>query len=51
LLSAVPSADLNVPRKPFSLMEESVPSRIYEVGYKAPPISYREVAAGHYVAI
>eukprot|EP01132_Coremiostelium_polycephalum_P015702 gene15702-18936_t len=51
LLSAVPSADLNVPRKPFSLMEESVPSRIYEVGYKAPPISYREVAAGHFVAI
>lgn len=50
LLSAVPSADLNAPRKPFGLMEEGVPSRIYDVHYQAPAMSYREVAPGHFVA-
>ncbi|NVZ27861.1 dipeptide ABC transporter ATP-binding protein [Pseudomonas gingeri] len=50
LLSAVPSADLDVPRKPFSLMEETVPSRIYDVDYQAPGMDYLEVAPGHFVA-
>ncbi|OPK10034.1 dipeptide ABC transporter ATP-binding protein [Pseudomonas sp. VI4.1] len=50
LLSAVPSADLDVPRKPFSLMEETVPSRIYDINYQAPQMSYLEVAPGHFVA-
>jgi len=50
LLSAVPSADVNAPRKPFGLMEEVVPSRIYDVDYQAPAMSYREVAPGHFVA-
>ncbi|NWA02632.1 ABC transporter ATP-binding protein [Pseudomonas gingeri] len=50
LLSAVPSADLDVPRKPFNLMEETVPSRIYAVDYQAPGMDYREVAPGHFVA-
>jgi len=50
LLSAVPSADVNAPRKPFGLMEEAVPSRIYDVDYQASAMSYREVAPGHFVA-
>ncbi|MDD1968251.1 dipeptide ABC transporter ATP-binding protein [Pseudomonas putida] len=50
LLSAVPSADLDAPRKPFSLMEEVVPSRIYDIDYQAPDVSYLEVGPGHFVA-
>jgi glutathione transport system ATP-binding protein len=50
LLSAVPSADLNAPRKPFGLMEEVAPSRIYDVDYQAPDVSYLEVGPGHFVA-
>ncbi|HCT05936.1 MAG TPA: glutathione ABC transporter ATP-binding protein GsiA [Pseudomonas sp.] len=50
LLSAVPSADLNAARTPFSLMEEAVPSRIYDVNHRAQAMSYREVSPGHFVA-
>ncbi|WP_324294256.1 hypothetical protein [Pseudomonas syringae] len=50
LLSAVPSADLNAPRIPFSLMEEVVPSRIYDIDYQAPDVSYLEVRPGHFVS-
>jgi len=50
LLSAVPSADLDAPRKPISLMEEVVPSRIYDIDYQAPDVSYLEVGPGHFVA-
>ena len=51
LLSAVPSADMNVERKPFTLMSEAVPSRIHAVGHQAAAMQYREVAPGHFVAI
>ncbi|MGY1920001.1 ABC transporter ATP-binding protein [Pseudomonas tolaasii] len=50
LLSAVPSADLNAPKTPFSLMEETVPSRIYDVNHQAAAMRYRQVGPGHFVA-
>ncbi|WP_395607285.1 ABC transporter ATP-binding protein [Pseudomonas sp. B22129] len=50
LLSAVPSADLHAPKTPFSLMDEAVPSRIYDVNHQAPAVSYRQVGPGHFVA-
>ena len=50
LLSAVPSADVTVARKRFELIEEVAPSRIYDINYQAPDMSYREVAPGHFVA-
>ena len=50
LLSAVPSADVTVARKRFELIEEVAPSRIYDINYQAPDMSFREVAPGHFVA-
>jgi len=50
LLSAVPSADITVARKRFELIEEVAPSRIYDIHYQAPDMSYLEVTPGHFVA-
>ncbi|KAF1027006.1 MAG: Glutathione import ATP-binding protein GsiA [Pseudomonas sp.] len=50
LLSAVPSADLDAPKKAFVPLEDAVPSRIYALDYQAPVMAYQEVAKRHFVA-